>query len=282
MSLFRCVAPLLLAGNALAAGDGYIIGAGVEGDTADGLAGSVLGSFGFSDKTWLSAGLAKSTVDLPQRQSLETLYADLEIDHWFKPVGVRIGVAYWGDPDVLDSTDWRGSLYWRGESASISGNYEFRDFELDVPRTALFPGRTVLFDADGLGITARFDLSNTVDLSLSGMTYDYSVNFRPVEDRDIVSLLSVSRLSPINSLIDHRAKASLGIDHGLQRWQFDLSTSEGAVDGSRTKSVTVSFLTPMASNSDIEFSVGYDDSELYGDVTFFSVFFYFYRGGHAT
>jgi hypothetical protein len=32
----------------------------------------------------------------------------------------------------------------------------------------------------------------------------------------------------------------------------------------------------------MEFSVGYDDSELYGDVTFFSVFFYFYRGGHAT
>jgi hypothetical protein len=88
MSLCRCVAFLLLACNALAAGDGYIIGAEFEGDTADGLAGSVLGSFGFSDKTWRSAGLAKSTVDLPQRQSLETLYADLEIDHWFKPVGV--------------------------------------------------------------------------------------------------------------------------------------------------------------------------------------------------
>ena len=136
-----------------------------------------------------------------------------------------------------------------------------------------------MFDANGLGITARFDLSTTVDVSLSGMTYDYSVNFRPIEERDLISLVSVSRLSPINSLIDHRGKVSLGVDHGSRRWQFNLSTSEGAVDRSRTNSATINFLTPMTSKSDIEFSIGYDDSELYGDVTFFSVFLFFYGEG---
>lgn len=270
---------LLLASNALAAGKGYIVGAGVEGDTEDGLAGSLLGSFGLGEKTWLSAAVAKSSLDTQQRQSLETLYGDLEIDHWFEPFGVRVGAAYWGDPDVLDSFDWRASLYWRGDKMSISGNFEFRDFEFDIPMTQFFPGRRIMFDASGFGITARFDLSDAVDFGLSGMSYDYSVDFRPIEDRDLISLVSVSRLSPINSLIDHRGKVSLGIDHGSQRWQFALSTSEGAVDRSRTKSATISFLTPITGKSDIEFRIGYDDSELYGDVTFFSVFLFFYGAG---
>jgi hypothetical protein len=30
--------------------------------------------------------------------------------------------------------------------------------------------------------------------------------------------------------------------------------------------------------ADVEFSLGIDDSELYGNVTFFSVFLYFYGG----
>ncbi len=35
---------------------------------------------------------------------------------------------------------------------------------------------------------------------------------------------------------------------------------------------------PMTDKTDIEFSLGYDRSELYGDVTFFSLFLYFYGG----
>ena len=35
---------------------------------------------------------------------------------------------------------------------------------------------------------------------------------------------------------------------------------------------------PKIGKTDIEFGVGYDDSELYGDLTFFSVFLYFYGG----
>ena len=46
----RYVALLLLAGNVLAAGEGYVVGGGVLADSADGLAGTGLGSYGFSDK----------------------------------------------------------------------------------------------------------------------------------------------------------------------------------------------------------------------------------------
>jgi hypothetical protein len=274
----RYVALLLLVGNALAAGEEYVVGGGVLADSADGLAGTVLGSYGFSDKTWISAGLAKNTVDIPRRRGTETLYGDVEIDHWFKPVGARLGVAYWGDPDIFESRDWRGSLYWRGAKATISGNFEFRDFRLFVPETELRPARTATFDANGVGISLGFDLGEKVDLHVTGMKYDYNVDFRPQENRDTVNFLVISRLGLINSIIDHRARVSLGINHGPRRWGFDLSTWEGAIDGSRTRSASVSFLTPMSLRSDIELSVGFDDSELYGDVTFASVFFYFYGG----
>jgi hypothetical protein len=33
---------------------------------------------------------------------------------------------------------------------------------------------------------------------------------------------------------------------------------------------------PMTDRTDIELGVGYDDSELYGDVTFLSVYLFFY------
>lgn len=277
-SFRRYIALLLLTGNALAAGEGYIVGGGVLVDSADGLAGTVLGSYGFSDKTWVSAGLAKNTVDIPSRWGTETLYGDVEIDHWFQPVGARLGIAYWGDPDIFESRDLRGSLYWRGANALISGNFEFRDFQLFVPETEFRPARTVTFDANGVGISAGFDLSEKIDLKFTGMKYDYSVDFRPLDNRDAVSILTISRLGLVNSIIDHRARVSLGINHGSRRWQFDLSTWEGAIDGSRSRSASVSFLTPMSLRTDIELSVGIDDSELYGDVTFASVFFYFYGG----
>lgn len=267
---------LLLAGSALAAGDGYIIGIGAQGDSTEGLAGTIIGSYGFTEQTWLSAGIAGSQADGGRLPDPKSTYADIEIDHWFKPVGIRIGAAYWGDPDRLDSVDGRASLYWRGDKASISGNYEYRDFTLHLPDTDLFRGRTIDFNAKGLGALARFNLSDNVDLSLSGMTYDYSVNLNPDESRDTVRALPISRLGLISTLVDKRGKVSLGLDHGSQRWQIDLSAWEDAIDGFRTTTASVSFLTAMGDVSDIEFTLGFDDSELYGDVSFFSVYFYFY------
>jgi hypothetical protein len=35
---------------------------------------------------------------------------------------------------------------------------------------------------------------------------------------------------------------------------------------------------PLSDRSDIEFGLGYDASDLYGNVTFFSLFLYFYGG----
>ncbi len=270
---------MLVAGNAWSAGNGYMIGGGVEADAADGMAASVFGDVGVSEKTWISAAMVRSSSKLLNGDDLNTVYGDLGIDHFFTPVGIRAGVSYWGDPDILDALDWRGSLYLRGTRGTLAGEFDFRNIDFTIPRTDTFPGRTISFDASGVGLTARLDLTDAVSLHLSGMDYDYSINLRLDPSRvELIRLLTATRLSLINSLVDYRASAGLGIDIGSRHLQIDIASWRGAVDGGRTKSATVRLLMPMSGSSDIEFGVGYDDSELYGDTTFFSVFLYFYGG----
>lgn len=268
---------MLLASNALAV-DGYIIGVGVEGDSADGLSTVAMTDIAIAKDTWLSAAVARNTVDLSRAESLDSWYGDLGIDHWFDPVGLRVGVSYWGDSDTLDSKDWRSSIYWRSDKAMIAGDYEYRDFRFDLPATDFFPGRIARFDASGVGLTTRFNLTPKTSISLHGMDYDYSVNLRLAQNSGILDLLSFSRLSLINSLVDHRVGMTLGVEAAKQYWRLDLSSTRGEADGGTTTSATLRLLTPMGKGSDVEFSLGVDDSDLYGNVTFLSVFLYFYGG----
>jgi hypothetical protein len=277
MSWSKRIAFLLLSGNCWAAGE-YVIAGGVQGDSADGIAGALLGDVAVGEETWLSAAIARSSVDLPLRDTLETWYGDVALDHFFDPAGVRLGLAYWGDNSVLDSTDARASLYFRGSRGSLSFDYEFRDFELELPEFDFLRRRQINFDANGLGLGARLDLSENVDVRFKGMSYDYSVNLRLDPNRDIVNLISVTRLSLLNTLVDYRASLSLGFDFGLKRLELEAAQWEGAVAGSRTNSYSVRFLAPISRRNDIEFGLGYDDSENYGEVTVFSVFLYFYGG----
>ena len=276
MSLFRPLVLLLLAGNALAAGSGFMIGGGIESDNEDGLSASVIGGVGLAENTWLSAGVAKSSVELSRYRELETLYADIELDHYFDPIGIRIGASYWGDSDILESNDWRASIYWRVDKVTLAAEYEFRDFDFIIPSTDFLTSRDIKFDADGFGASARFQLGKNMSLRLKAMQYDYSIPFRPVENRDAANLVTVSRLSLINTLVDDRASISLGIDQGDKRWEIDFSTWEGVIDRSRTNSATLRYLVPMTYKTDVEFGLGYDDSEFYGDVVFFSLYLYFY------
>ena len=275
MSWFRYLPLLLLSGNSWAAGE-FVIAGGAEVDSAAGLAVALFGNVAVGDETWLSGSIARSRVDLELRDELQTWYADIGVDHYFDPAGFRLGVAYWGDDDILDSVDLRASLYFRGDRGSLSFDYEYRDFELVLPRIGMLSRRRVNFDANGVGLGARLDLTDTIDLSVKGIAYDYSVDLRLDPNRDIVNLISVSRLSLINSLVDYRANIGLGIDFGFKRLEFDIAQWEGAVAGARTNSYSLRFLTPVGERNDIEFGIGYDDSESYGQVTIFSIFLYFY------
>lgn len=268
---------LVLAGNALAA-EGYIVGIGVEGDSADGVGASLIGDIALAENTWLTGAIARNKVDLSRLQSIETWYGDLGIDHWFDPFGVRLGVAYWGDSDILDSRDTRGSLYWRGDKAMLAADFEFRDFRFELPATDFFPGRLARFDANGIGLSTRFDLTEKLSLGLQAMDYDYNLDLRRDRHRGIMDLFAFSRLSLVNSLVDYRAGMTLGLEAGKQHWQLGLSTQKVEIDGSVTRSATLRLMTPISEGSDIEFSLGVDSSDLYDTVTFLSVFLFFYGG----
>ena len=276
MSLSRYLFVLVLTASSAIAAEGHMVGGGVESDSDSGLSAALIGGIGFTGDTWLSAGVAQSKVDLVSGRELETRYADIELDHHFDPIGIRIGAAYWGDSDVLESNDWRAAAYYRNDATTVSFEYEYRDFDFTIPSVDFLATRRVMFDADGFGLSLKFKTSENSSLRLRGMKYDYSVPFRPVDNVDAARLVSVTRLSLINSLVDHRASLSLNIDQGLKNWDIDISTWEGILDRSRTKSLTVRYLVPMTDGTDIELGVGYDDSELYGDVTFFSLFLFFY------
>ncbi|MCH8943356.1 MAG: hypothetical protein IH910_01080 [Proteobacteria bacterium] len=277
MFLFRALIILLLAAPAWAV-EGYIIGGGLESDSADGYAASIIGELKIADETWLSAAIAKSTAELPRDLTLDTVFGDVGIDHWFKPVGISASLAYWGDHNILDSVNYRASVYWRSAKVRISGDVEYRDFELDFPATDRFPVRKTTFGATGFGLSTRFKLSDRTDLSIYGMNYEYDVNFRLDENDRIRELLSVSRLSLLNSLVDYRVGASLSLDVGKRQWQLELATWQGEADQEITKSATIRFITPLGQASDIEFGLGIDKSDVYGNTTFLSVFMYFYGG----
>jgi hypothetical protein len=258
--------------------EGFMLGGGIETDTAEGSSAALIAGVGISEKTWLSGSIAKSSLELSNRQGLDSRFADIELDHHFDPVGIRVGAAYWGDPDVLESDDLRASLYFRNERLMLSADYEFRDFNFIIPSVDFLTRREFMFDADGIGVTARFQPSENTSLRIRGIKYDYSVPFRAIDSVDAARLLSVSRLSLINSLVDNRASVLLGVDKGDRRWEIDFSSWEGAIMRSRTNSITLRYLMPLTDKTDIEFGLGYDDSELYGGVTFLSLYLYFYGG----
>jgi hypothetical protein len=268
---------LLLLGSAqaLAAGGDYMIGGGVETDTASSTSVAAVGSVGIAKSTWLSGSVATNSSELSRRLRTRTTLWDLELDHRFKALGFRLGGGYWGDPDVLESHDARASLYWQNDAAMLSGEAESRRFRLTTPGIRFAP-REFPFDADGLGVSGRIHVGDNLTFRFSGMKYDYNVDFRPIDNQDVIDLLSVSRLSLINSLVDSRALVALAVNNGDKRWEFDLATRKGAIDRDRTNSLTVRYLLPVSGRSDIEVSLGYDRSDLYGSATYLSVYVYLY------
>lgn len=267
---------LALTGGAFA-GDGYIVGLGAEGDTADSRVFSVFGDFGVTNKTWLSLTAAKARTQGAVSR-LETLYGDVGLDHYFHPIGIRVGGAYWGDADILDSVDIRGSLYVRTKTLSFAADYEKRNFDFIFNLEPLLERRRVEFDADGYGLNFRLAAGERVDFHLRGMGYDYSVDLSRLQNISDLNFLSASRLSLANSLLDYRADAGLDIEFGLKVLSVELGRRQTAIDGGHIDSASIGLLFPASDANDIELRIGYDDSENFGGTTVLSLFWYFYGG----
>ena len=256
---------------------GYVLGLGAAADSEDGLALSAFGDFIIRENTWLSTTIGSSETESLAGE-FSTRFADVGIDHYFDPVGLRIGVAYWGDSSILDSDDVRASVYYRDETVSFSVDYERRNFDFifgaNLPRGT----REAEFHADGWGMTNRIEIGDRLVFRLSGMHYEYSRDIRIQPDINLLRFLSASRLSLINSLIDYRIKTSMEYRFGLRSVDLSVGSWKTAVDQGRVNSYTVGFLTPMTDRTDIELRLSFDDSENFGNTTALTVYLYYFGG----
>lgn len=268
---------MLVSGLACAEGQGYVLGAGAASDSAGGRALSVFADYGVAKKTWLTGAFA-TTQTGGVLGGLDTIYVDAGLDHWFEPLGVRAAAAYWGDKDILDSADLLGSLYFRSDRASLSLDYQRREFDFTIATALRDTTRTVEFHADGFGLSSRVAAGDTVSFYAGGMSYRYSRDLSLQPNVDVLRILSTSRLSLMNSLIDYRYNFGVGFDLGLQRIDFRLESWQTAVDQGRVDSVSIGFLTPVADRSDMEFSFAFDESENFGSAVSLAVYVYFFGG----
>ena len=262
-------------GNAIAAG--YILGIGAAADSEDGRAFTAFGDFGIGENTWLSATIGSTETDSTAGR-FSTTFADVGIDHYFNPIGIRLSGAYWGDSSILDSEDVRASLYYRDDTASFSADYERRNLDFIFGSILLQDRRKAEFHSDGWGMTNRIQFSDRITFRLSGMHYGYSRNIRLQPEIDTLRFLSASRLSLINSLIDYRVNAGLEFRFGLRSVDVSIGNWQTAVDQSKVDSYTIGFLTPMTDRTDIEIRLSFDDSENFGNTTALTVFLYYFGG----
>jgi hypothetical protein len=261
---------------AAALADGFVLGAGVEGDSAEGRALAAFGEFGVGERTWLSASAftAETTGIIEDN---ETRLFAAGVDHFFDPVGIRLGGGYWGNPDILNSRDVSAAIYLRGAPGSLALEYERRAFQFNL-QSELLRGRTVEFSADGWGASGRLPIGERVSLYAAGMAYEYSRNLRIQQDIDVLAFISRSRLSMINNLIDHRVNAGVEFRFGLQSFDVSIGRWQAAIDGTDVNSVSVGFLTPIADRLDAEFRFSLDQSEVFGDTQALSVYLYYFGG----
>lgn len=272
-----CSVLLCLACNGSVIAGGYILGIGAAADSENGRAVTAFGDFSIRENTWLSATIGSTETDA-QVGRFSTTFADVGIDHYFNPVGIRLSGAYWGDSSILDSEDVRASLYYRDDTASFSADYERRNFDFIFGSILLRDRRKVEFHADGWGMTNRIQLTDRITFRLSGMHYGYSRNIRIQPEIDSLRFLSASRLSLINSLIDYRINAGLEFRFGLRSLDVSVGSWQTAVDQSKVDSYTIGFLTPMTDRTDIEFRLSLDDSENFGNTTALTIYLYYFGG----
>ena len=104
-TLLLVLAALMSCSAQAVVGGGYVLGITGEADNSGGRAISGFVDYGFTQQTWLSAAVARTSTDAVVG-GLDTVYADLGLEHSFGLVGIRAGAGYWGNDEILDSLRW--------------------------------------------------------------------------------------------------------------------------------------------------------------------------------
>ncbi len=256
---------------------GYVVGLSAAADTSDGLGASALLDVAFTDRfsATLSAGLTQAS-GFPE---------DVEMGHWrlglrrdFGPLGVEASFGEWGDPDEFESDDWSTGLFADAGPWRFAVSYLRRDFDITF-RAPNFPDRRVVGTAraDGVGLDLGYRFESDVDLYVATRRYDYNRDVSRLGQFEVLRRLTPTALTLTGSLLDATYSAGIDVPRDDQILSFNVSRSEGAVDGIVVDSVAIGWLLPLSLRSDLDLGLGISDED--GEQEFFfSLLFLFYGG----
>jgi hypothetical protein len=240
------------------------LGAQVDEDSSDSVLATV--NWGVTRSTWLLFSAARSRSPAERADvSAQSLVAG--VDHRFGLVGVTFQIERWGDSDVLESDELRGSFYIQQERLRIAFSHERRDIDIPFTLTGPLGGtvrRTATLSADSFGLSVRVQPAERWQLYFGATEHDYERDLAPLPRIDRLNLLSTSALTLANSFVDH--ERMLGFERELGRTLLNVSFREdhSAIDGSKLETIEAGLLWPISRRIDVEVNLGSGRSDLLG------------------
>jgi hypothetical protein len=231
---------------------------------------NVLADFelGLGEATWLSI-VAGSSEAPDVKPAIQASLVSIGVEHDFGPVGIGLMAEQWGDSGNLETSDWRGDLFFRRERFRVGLTYENRAIDIFFSAAPLLPDiRRFRIDASGIGINGRLRIAEDWQIYGQWMDYDYPNRLRLVPRADRVDLLSASAVTLAYSLSDHYAGFGVERSFGGTLLNVDFGQDRSAVDGEILESISASVLWPAARRLDLEFTLGQSRIDGFGSTLF--------------
>ena len=238
-------------------------------------------NWGVAENTWLffSAGHSSSPA---AGANISTTDLVGGVDHSFGLFGMTFEAEQWGEKGEVESFDYRGSVYLRGEHFNVGLERERR--EIDLTFSILDPlgqlvSRTTALTGDGTGIFFRADLTDWWRVYGSARKYRYSRNLAVLPRLDVFNFLTSSTLTLANSFLEDDYRFGFEWRAGSKLMNLSFGRNHSAVDQSALESVTASILFPISYRMDLEFNIGRSSSDLLQPSVYGGVLLLIY-GGH--
>lgn len=244
----------------------WMLGLAAEGDENSNSSMLATFNWGVTRATWLdfTAGRSSSSAN---RADVKADSIVIGVDHRFDAVGIAFNAEDWGDSGVLETRDYRGSLYVDRERFRVAVTYE--DRSIDIPFTITGPlgrqlSRTVNVPAHGVALDARVSPAALWTIYLSAGEYDFERDLSALPRIGRINLLSTSTLTLANSFVESVRMIGMQREFGAVAFNLSFMRDRSAIDGSMLDTTAAAVLFPVGRRFDLEVQVGDGRSDLFG------------------
>jgi hypothetical protein len=223
-------------------------------------------NWGVTRATWLSFTTSRSTSSA-NRADVKADSIVLGVDHRFEKVGIAFEAEDWGDSGVLETRDYRGSLYVDRERFRVAVTYE--DRSIDIPFTITGPlgrqfSRNVNVPAHGVAVDARVVPAPLWTIYFSAGEYDFERDLAALPRIAQFNLLSTSTLTLANSFVDQVRMVGMQREFGAVAFNLSFMRDRSAIDGSILDTTSAAVVFPVGRRFDLDVQVGSGRSDLFG------------------